>query len=218
MGITFDMSVTSEKLIPNMLSVGLILTGLIAAEKIVNQKMSFKSDKTFFAITGLLFFSGWAWFLYNDFTSSRNNPNTEETEKRKMITIITGSLIPIFAFIGQMLYYQTCVLKTKIPYHSILKMISMVGFIACWVVYLTFKSKNDTEFLPGCLLINFLGLGLLMMGMMWYFEVRKVCGTNILPIKPSVKNKYLGDMFNPSIMLITMGWVLLAIGNAAPPM
>jgi len=215
MATSFNMTVTSERLVPNLLSVMMITFGLIAGEKVVEQRMNLVGDdrdRRFLVLALLMFCGGWAWFLYNDYSAGRNTGDEPARVARRNKSVFLGAMIPVFAVLGQFYLYYTCILGRRLP--GLVALLVMGGFMGFWVAYLLEKSRDDHgTLIPMCVAINFMGMGLLMMGMMWYFGIRNSCAKSRVHDK-----KYYGGLFNPSLVLVSFGWVLLALGNAVPPM
>jgi RsiW-degrading membrane proteinase PrsW (M82 family) len=214
MTISLDMEITSQGLLPNMMAVMLIIVGLISGEKVVEQRMSiFGGDDRKFAVFAVwTFIVGWVWFLYNDYSADRNVGLTPARVARRAKSVFLGAMIPVFAIAGQLYLYYTCTLGRPLP--SLVAMVVMGGFVGFWVAYLLEKSRNDHgDLIPECLAINFMGMALLMMGMMWYFSIRNSCAKSDM-----VDKRYFGGLFNPSLVLVSFGWVLLAMGNSVPAM
>lgn len=224
----FDINMDShfEKLVQNIFAVFLIALGLVGGEYLVEK------GSTSMITTGLIilcFVGGWIWFIYNDYTAGRNNTEgkteSENIEMRKNVTLGLSVCIPLVAIIGQYLFYR----GTKSNSIGAMPMVSMmiwIVFMGLWVSYLYFKSNNDeNKPIKECIFINFMGLALLMMGMMYYFMIRKHRFFEMFGSKPgSTMNTMVlgagktGSIFNPSIVMVTMGWALLAMGNSVPAM
>lgn len=139
----------------------------------------------------LLFVAGWAIFLANDASDYA----------------WLGAMIPLIAIVGQMTFVQRMRLTPSARRAMAWQTTAvLVVFMAAWGMWVYMKGGTS---------YGWLGLGLLMAGMMSYFQDRRSSMRALMgreskgpAMVPAAK------VFNPALVVVTMGWMFLAVDQS----
>jgi hypothetical protein len=175
----------------NLASCFMIVLGIVYMERFVRYR-------SIFNITlGLsVFVAGWGWFLYNDHLNENKDIVANGSGKWWI-----GIIIPVVAIFSQLFF----IYGAK---KSLLGILTVLVFVASWITYLVYKSES-CENKKEAYAVNFIGLGLLFIGMMFYFAIdsnRFNMGLN--------NSIFRETIYNPSLVMVSFGFTLLAIGNS----
>ena len=181
------MEIDTRRLVQGLVGAFLIAIGLIMTEQ------NFEEKKNKWA-GGILFILGWVIFL------------TTQTYP----VVLVGLFVPIIAMFGQLYFHYI----RSLPMPNRRKLVwstSLIWllFISVWVVYCYFIARGNTP----ALIMVYVGLFLLMGGMMGYFLRRKTDAYELTGgLVPRVDHST--SIFSPFVVMVAFGWVLLAIANA----
>lgn len=175
----------------NLASCFMIVVGIVYMERFVRHRSIFN---IFLGMS--MFIAGWSWFLYNDHLNENNVIVSNGSGKWWI-----GIIIPVIAIFSQLFF----IYGTK---KSLLGIIVILAFIAAWITYLVYKSES-CENKKEAYAVNFSGLFLLFMGMMFYFSI----DSNRFNLG-SGNSIFRETIYNPSLVMVSFGFTLLAIGNS----
>jgi hypothetical protein len=175
----------------NLASCFMIVLGIVYMERFVKYRSVFN------VTLGLsMFVAGWSWFLYNDHLNENSSIITNGSGKWWI-----GIIIPVVAIFTHFFF----IYGAKKSSLGILLVLLLIISLITYLVYKSESCENKKESYA----VNFVGLGLLFMGMMFYFAIdsnRFNMGFNNPMFRETI--------YNPSLVLVSFGFTLIAIGNS----
>lgn len=218
----YRLTVSQNDLLTNVAAMTMIAVGLVSAEAVADGKGG-APDPLYPAFTlasMVLFPAGWALFLY----LGHERYGTQAT--------MVGAMIPVVAFAAQAVFNRQ--IDTAVAASSedargryargvnsavaagerrrsgkMMAVAAWMPFMAVWFAYLTLKDDGENSYL------NLIGMMLLGGGMMSYFFTRRYSWSWMFGRGPGATDKRESH-FSIGVVLVGMGWVLLALGNTTP--